>query len=148
MTIIVLADDDPDDRIFFEEALNEVDVATQLTAVGDGAELMKTLAKTVDVPPPPPHVIFLDLNMPFKNGFECLKEIRETPRLKNIPVVIFSTSSNQDSIEATYSLGANCYISKPGSHQLLKKAIETVLSLSLWDKNHQLPKKNFVLAIS
>ncbi len=147
MKTIFLADDDDDDREFFEEALKEINIQTELTIVKDGAELMNTLSETVS-DPPPPHVIFLDLNMPRKNGIECLKEIRETPKLKNIPVVIFSTSAYPNAVETTYTLGANCYICKPNSHQLLKKTIETVLSLNFWEKNQQLPKEKFLLAIS
>ena len=112
MKNIFLADDDADDRDFFEDALKEVNIKTELTLVKDGVELMTTLEETV-TEPPPPHVIFLDLNMPRKNGYECLKEIRETPKLKNIPVVIFSTTSNEHTIEKTYSLGANCYVRNP-----------------------------------
>lgn len=144
---ILLADDDADDCSFFEEALKEVSSETELTITRDGVELMTLLDETV-TEPPPPDVIFLDLNMPRKNGFECLKEIRETLKWKNIPVVIFSTSANVDTIERAYSLGANCYIRKPSSHQLLKKAIESVLALDFWEQTERLPKEKFVLAIS
>ena len=147
MKNIFLADDDADDRDFFADALKEISVQTELTTANDGVELMTTLEETVTAPPPP-HVIFLDLNMPRKNGFECLEEIRRTPKLKNIPVAIFSTTANENAIETTYSLGANCYIRKPNSHELLKKTIETVLALDLWENNSRLPKEKFVLAIS
>ena len=146
MKYIYLADDDADDREFFEEALKEVSIATELTTTIDGVELMTTLEKAV-IGPPPPHVIFLDLNMPRKNGFECLEEIREHPKLKNIPIVIFSTTANENSIQKTYLLGANCYIRKPHSHQLLKKAIETVLALDFGVQNPRLSKERFVLPI-
>ena len=148
MKTVFLSDDDPDDCLFFEEALKEVSLSTELTVSNDGVELMSTLEGIVTREPPPPHVIFLDLNMPRKNGFECLKEIRENPKMKNIPVVIFSTTANENAIETTYSLGANCYICKPRSHQLLKKAIETVLALNLWEQNLRLPKEKFVLTIA
>ena len=147
MKTILLVDDDEDDRTFFEEALNEVNVDTELTMTKDGTELMTFLEETV-VEPPPPHLIFLDLNMPRKNGFECLKEIRESPKLKSIPVVILSTSINPKAVETTYALGANCYALKPNSYQNLKKTIEKVLSLELWKNNNRLPKEKFVLALS
>ena len=147
MKNIFLADDDADDRMFFEEALKEVSIPTELTTSNDGVELMNTL-ETYVTEPPPPHIIFLDLNMPRKNGFECLKEIRETTKLKNIPVAVFSTSFNENSIDATYSLGANCYVRKPNSHKLLIKTINAVLALNLWEKNNQLSKERFVIAIS
>ncbi len=142
---IMLADDDADDCTFFEDALKEVSIATELTVAKDGAALMTSLEENV---PPPPHVIFLDLNMPRKNGFECLKEIRETPKLKKIPVVIFSTTASENAVEKTYSLGADCYICKPNSHKLLIKAIETVLALNLWENKPQLSREKYVLAIS
>lgn len=143
---IFLAEDDADDRMFFEDALKEVAMPTQLTLSNNGVELMNNLdILTVH---PPPDVIFLDLNMPLKNGFDCLKEIRETPKLKQIPVVIFSTTKNEDAVEKTYRQGANYYICKPHSFPLLVKAIETILALDLWQQNQQLSKENFVLAIS
>ena len=142
---IFIADDDSDDLILFEDALREICKDSQLTTAKDGHQLMQILDAKV---PPPPDVIFLDLNMPRKNGFECLKEIRETPKLINIPVVIFSTSSNENIIDTTFSLGANCYICKPNTHQLLKQVIEKVLALNLWENNLRLPKEKFVLAVS
>jgi CheY-like chemotaxis protein len=96
---------------------------------------------------PPPDVIFLDLNMPFKNGLECLKEIRETPKFKEIPVVIFSTTSNNDVVDITYRQGANYYICKPRSFPLLVKVIETVLSLEMWQSPQPL-KEKYLLAIT
>ena len=133
---IYLADDDADDREVFVDALQELSPDTQLIISNDGEELMTTLDDNV---PPPPYVIFLDLNMPRKNGYECLREIRRTHKLRDIMVVIFSTTDNRDSIERTYSLGANYYIRKPHSFELLKKAIQTILLLPLNNKgsNHQ-----------
>ena len=89
---IFLAEDDPDDRSFFEDALNALALQTVLVISEDGEELMTALEETV---PPQPFVIFLDLNMPRKNGFECLKEIRESDKLKDIPVVVLSTSDHR-----------------------------------------------------
>jgi CheY-like chemotaxis protein len=142
---IFLADDDADDRSFFEDALKLVSIPTQLTVSIDGFELMNNLESVLE--PPPPHIIFLDLNMPRKNGFECLQEIRKTPKLKNIPIVIFSTTSNAAAVDKTYDHGANYYICKPRSFQLLVKAIETILNLEMWQAP-QAPKEKFVLAIA
>ncbi len=121
---IFLADDDADDCMLFEDALKEVSDSASLVTANDGVELMDILKKTV---PPPPDVIFLDLNMPRKNGFECLLEIRGSQRFKDIPVVIFSTSSQEDSIDRVYKAGANFYIKKPGSFPKLKTAIRKIL---------------------
>lgn len=125
---IFLAEDDADDRFFFEDALKALNLQTELAMAEDGEELMIALEETV---PPIPYVIFLDLNMPRKNGFECLKEIRESDKLKDIPVVVLSTSDHENIIESTYSLGANLYIRKPSSYLLLRKAIEIVLTTDL-----------------
>jgi CheY-like chemotaxis protein len=142
---IFLADDDADDRDFFKEALEQVSVPTQLTVSRDGLELMINLEAVLT--PPPPHVIFLDLNMPRKNGFECLQQIRTTPKLKDIPVIIFSTTAHNDAVDKTYHQGANYYIHKPRTFQLLVKAIETILTMEMWQKP-QTSKDSFVLAIA
>ncbi len=141
MKNIFLADDDADDRMFFEDALKQLPIPTQLTLSNDGLELMSNLETVV------PDVIFLDLNMPRKNGFQCLEEIRNTPKLNDIPIVIFSTTANEDAVNKTYQLGANYYICKPHSFELLVKAIETVLTLEMLLKP-QPPKENFILTIA
>jgi CheY-like chemotaxis protein len=144
MKIIFLADDDADDRLFFEDALQQITVPSQLTLSTDGLELMSNLESVV---PPPPDVIFLDLNMPRKNGLQCLEEIRSTPTLKSIPVVIFSTTASDEEVSKTYQHGANHYICKPRSFGLLVKAIEKVLTLDMWMKP-QPTKEEFVLTIT
>lgn len=101
---IVIADDDNDDLILFEDALKEISYDSLLTAVKDGQQLMQMLDHTV---PPPPDVIFLDLNMPRKNGFECLDEIKHSTKLKNIPIVIFSTSDQPEAVNKVFEQGAH-----------------------------------------
>ena len=145
MKNIFLADDDVIDRELFEDALQQLTIPTHLTQSEDKVELMITLDKTV---PPPPHAIFLDLNMPRKNGYECLAEIRNTHKLKDIMVVIFSTTDCQQAIEKTYLLGANYFICKPRSFQLLKKAIETVLLLDQPAQGAQTSIDNFYLSLN
>jgi PleD family two-component response regulator len=139
---IFLADDDDDDCTVFEDALNELNVETYLTITNDGVELLSTLNENV---PPPPYVIFLDLNMPRKNGFESLKEIRQIKKLEAIPVVILSTSSNVDIIDKAFHLGANYYICKPTSYPLMIKMIGKVLSLDIKQLNEQPSRNKFVL---
>ena len=140
MKNIFLAEDDADDRMFFEDALKQLPIPTQLTLSNDGLELMSNLETVI------PDVIFLDLNMPRKNGFQCLEEIRNTPKLKDIPIVVFSTTANDDAVNKTYQLGANYYICKPHSFELLVKAIETVLTIEMLLKP-QPPKRKFILTI-
>lgn len=138
---VLLADDDEEDRNFFEEALNKLDKHLMLDTVYDGLSLMNSL-KNNKVKKP--DVIFLDLNMPFKNGHECLKEIKNDPKLKTIPVVIYSTSSGRDQIESTYKEGANLYITKPDSINKLEEIVDGVFSLACADYKPQPKKEKFV----
>lgn len=142
---ILLADDDVDDCMLFEDALKQLAMPTHLTRSKDGLELMNILEKITEVPPP--YIIFLDLNMPRKNGFECLQEIRKKPKLKGIPIVIFSTSLNDDLVEKTYDQGANYYICKPRSFELLVKAIKKALTIDMWYAP-QPTKEEFILAFA
>ena len=123
---IFLADDDEDDCILFEDALREVCSQTELTTANDGDELITLMKTNV---PPPPDVIFLDLNMPRRNGFECLELIRKTKQWKDIPVVIFSTTGQEEMIKKVYEQGANYFIRKPGSFPKLKQAIRQILEV-------------------
>jgi len=139
---IFLAEDDIDDRILFEEALREVSLKTQLTIAKDGQHLIHILDQRV---PPPPDMIFIDLNMPRKNGFECLEEIKQTPKLKDIPIIIFSTSAQPEAVNKVYEQGANYFIRKPNTFHLLKKTLQKVLAIN-WKENYKQPsKENFIL---
>lgn len=124
-TLIFLADDDDDDCMLFQEVLDDLDRNTELIISQDGEQLMKTFEEKV---PPIPHVLFLDLNMPRKNGFECLKEIKLDKKLINIPIVVLSTAGDSDYIERAFNDGAHYYIRKPGCFEHLKKLIEKVLA--------------------
>lgn len=127
---IILADDDIDDRFFFEKALKEIPVPNRLTMVRDGEELMNYLHANTDQLP---DVLFLDLSMPRKTGFECLSEIKEDKKLKNLPVIMLSTSFPRDNkyeqniINMLYTIGALDYIRKPGDYQKLKEVIHAAL---------------------
>jgi CheY-like chemotaxis protein len=123
---ILLADDDIDDCLFFEEALNELTLKTHLATVRDGEQLMNYLYKHLKNPP---DVLFLDLSMPKKSGFECLAEIKEHLTLQDIPVFMFSTAYKRDMyyeqsmIQMLYNIGANDFIRKPTNFDLLKDTI-------------------------
>ena len=142
--ILLLADDDKDDCLFFRDALEELPITADLTTVHDGEQLMQLLAeKAMD--PPPPHVLFLDLNMPRKNGFECLSEIKRDEKLKQLPVIVFSTSFEQDVVNLLYKKGAHYYIRKPAEFSQLKKVIYQALLLATEDNMMQPIKENFVI---
>lgn len=124
---VALADDDEDDRMIFKEAIGQLSIKTQLALFKDGEELMDFLQLPEIVQP---NLLFLDLNMPAKNGMQCLKEIRQNPSLKNLAIAIYSTSSSEQDIEDTFVNGANIYINKPASFGKLKEVIEKVLQLN------------------
>jgi CheY-like chemotaxis protein len=125
---IFYTDDDIDDRDIFVDAARQVSESLQIITQGNGDELISLLNN----PPPFPNLIFLDLNMPVKNGYEVLQEIKQAERTKYLPVIVFSTSDNEKAINTTRQLGANLYIPKPSSFSSLKKAIKYSLSIN-WD---------------
>lgn len=124
---ILLADDDQDDCDFFEQALEVLPVLTQLTVVHDGEELINYLSENLNRLP---HVLFLDINMPRKNGFECLSEIKNNKKTTDLPVVMFSTSNVQDKIKVLFKNGAGVYIHKPSSFNELVQVIHHALPLA------------------
>jgi CheY-like chemotaxis protein len=126
---IFYTDDDLDDREIFVDAARHVSESLQIITQGTGDELIHMLHN----PPPLPDLIFLDLNMPVKNGYEVLQEIKQAERIKNLPVIIFSTSDDEKAINTTLQLGANLYIPKPASFSSLKEAIKYSLSIN-WHK--------------
>ncbi|MEG3656929.1 response regulator [Arenibacter palladensis] len=141
---IALADDDEDDRTLFKEAMNEIKIKTKLSLFNNGKELMDYLTLPNVILP---EIVFLDLNMPIKNGMQCLLEIRNHPRLQDLLVAIYSTSSSEADIEETFVNGANIYINKPNSFGDLKQAIEKVLQLNWQYHTSALNKDNFLLRI-
>ncbi len=128
---VLLADDDEDDRLFFREAFKEIKIRTKVMTFNDGEELMDHLNSNGHELP---HILFLDLNMPRKNGIECLQEIKRTDSLKDIPVAIYSTSASEEDIEETFVKGANVYIKKPNDFGTLKKILEEVITIN-WQYN-------------
>lgn len=107
--VVLIIDDDDDDRGFFSEALHEVNPDFICREEIDGRAAIEYLEKTNLLP----EAIFLDMNMPRMNGFECLQEIKKSTRLKHIPVAIYSTFHSPDLEKKAYSLGASCYLKKP-----------------------------------
>lgn len=124
---VLLADDDIDDQNFFKKALEVVPLITNLTTVSDGEELMAYLSENSERLP---HVLFLDINMPRKNGFECLKDIKANEKLKNLPVVMFSTSNSQDKISILFKTGADVYVRKPSDFLELVQVIHHALPVA------------------
>lgn len=121
---IMIADDDEDDCVFFKDALEELNVSIRLTCFSNGAELMDVLS-TVHFKSLP-DILFLDMNMPLKNGMECLIEIRNNKTFDKLPIIIFSTSSQKEAVHAAYENGATFYLKKPDSFNKLKHALEEI----------------------
>lgn len=139
---ILIADDDPDDRMMTKEALEESFLVNELKFVEDGVELLQYLrrqGKFSDIQNSPrPGIILLDLNMPKVDGREALKVIKSDPDLKSIPIVVLTTSKADEDIVKTYDLGVNCFISKPVS---FSEFVEVTRALgNYWFDIVQLPK--------
>jgi len=139
---IMLADDDADDRMLFEEALREICSDSKLITTIDGIDLLNILNETV---PPVPDVIFLDINMPRLNGMECLGKIRGDLKLKSIPVIVYSTSNNQENIDLAYIAGANYYARKPSSFGELKSVIQRAFKILAQPFPSSVAKKDFMI---
>lgn len=139
---ILLAEDDPDDSFLFQEALNNVNPEIALEIVQDGEILIETLGKKKEIP----DIIFMDLNMPRKDGYACLREIRSVTPLQKIPVVILSTSANEQSVDNAYDGGANLYIRKPDNFNALVKAIQICIE-NFNDLTKRPPKESFLLVL-
>lgn len=141
---ILLADDDIDDRQLFAKALSEVSIPTHLTTVQDGEQLMKYLSENSENLP---DVVFLDLSMPRKTGFECLSEIKENAKFKDIPVIMITISLphspdfEKEVISMLSKLGMQDYIKKTNDFAQLKQVIQDALTLVL-KKRHSENKNN------
>lgn len=127
---ILFAEDDPDDRMLTRDALHESRLRNDLRFVEDGEELMDYLHRrgkhTDPASSPRPGLILLDLNMPKKDGREALQEIKADPDLRQIPVVVLTTSTAEEDIRRTYDLGANSYITKPVTFESLVCVMSTL----------------------
>jgi CheY-like chemotaxis protein len=141
---ILLCDDDSDDCYFFNEALEKLPLSTSLRSVHDGEQLMQLLTNETNELP---HVLFLDLNMPRKNGFECLTEIKLNKKLNQLPVIIFSTSLDQEVANLLHKNGAQYFIRKPSEFPLLQKIILQALTLISKDNISQPTRDHFVLTV-
>ena len=141
---ILLADDDEDDRLFFMDAFGEMKIRTKVRTVNDGVELIQHLTKPNIILP---HVLFLDLNMPLKNGMECLKEIKTNDRFNDVAIAIYSTSASEEDIEQTFIYGANIYIKKPSDFETLKKILSEVITINWQYQTSGLNRDNFLLSL-
>jgi len=142
--VILVADDDADDRLMTKEAFEELQAINELVFVKDGVELLDYLNRRGAFADPKscprPGLILLDLNMPRMDGREALRAIKKDDNLKSIPVSIFSTSQAEEDVLRSYNLGVNCFITKPVTF----KGLVTVIAQlnSFWFELVSLPMDN------
>lgn len=122
---ILLVEDDADDRMLFTEALYELTTDIRLTTASHCDDGIDSLIRPHDELP---DLVVMDINMPGKNGLECLEDIRNHSRLNTLPVVILSTDTDESVIRDAYRRGANFYISKPNSFQALKREVHKLIT--------------------
>lgn len=132
---ILIADDDFDDRTLIKKAFKELNMENQLQFAADGVALMDMLNEKENEMKP--SIIFLDLNMPKKDGRQALREIKDNETLRKIPVIIFTTSQSKDDIDSTYLTGANCFITKPRTFSDLLKTVKNIVDF--WFETATLP---------
>jgi two-component system response regulator len=127
---ILMADDDPDDRDLTRDAFAEARLANTVKFVEDGVELMDYLCRrgryADPAASPRPGLILLDLNMPRKDGRECLEEIKADPKLRGIRVIVLTTSKAEEDIVRSYELSASSYITKPVTFDALVEVVRTL----------------------
>lgn len=137
---ILVADDDPDDRMLLQDALEESEVDGQIQFVKNGQELLDFLRASVERDASGaarPALVLLDLNMPRKDGREALREIKSDARLRSTPVVVLTTSKAEEDVVGCYNSGANSYIVKPMSFEGLVEVVNTLGSY--WGGTVRLP---------
>jgi CheY-like chemotaxis protein len=122
----MLIDDDPDDQLFFRDAVQTIGWDLHCELVPTCQEAFRILEL-----PPPPDFIFMDLNMPVMNGFDCLANLKNQNNYKDIPVVIFTTSKNPNDISRTKQLGAKWFMTKPDDFNILCQKLDKIINTDL-----------------
>lgn len=141
--LIYLADDDKDDRMLFKEALDEIDMDITIEDYDNGVTLMDNL---LNKSKPLPHAIYLDLNMPLMNGEECLNDIKNEPELAQIPIIIYSTYMDNTGVLNLQQKGADLYLEKPNSFELLKMLLRKSLEYIKSDSRNIVQASEFVIS--
>ncbi len=124
---ILLVDDDEDDQSFFLDALHTINKSLHCEVANNGLEAIAHLKTT----PPLPSLIFLDLNMPMMNGYDCLEQIKNQQDFKEIPVVIFTTSNNAKDRDRTKKLGAKTFLTKTSDLHQMRSQLNEILQVEL-----------------
>lgn len=120
---IIVADDDQDDKEFFDMAMKEIDPSIKIFNVPNGMEVLTLLDSFI------PDMIFLDLDMPVMNGLECLVAFSKSELLQKIPVVVYSSTTRQSNIQTAYEMGAHLFFIKPSVYQHYLNSLRAILNL-------------------
>lgn len=135
---IWFADDDPDDAVFFEDALKEIKWNASLNVITSGEVLVRSFQNLQ-----PPDLLFLDIHMPVMDGRKCLRFIRNTLQLKDLPIIVYSSSASPRDMLASYKLGANLFVKKPDSYGDIVRTIKQIMKMD-WSKPCQIASQFFV----
>jgi CheY-like chemotaxis protein len=127
---IIFAEDDADDRLFFEDVIRNYNPAIRIDFVSNGVRLMEMLPNFL------PDLLFLDLEMPYKNGLECLLDIRGNNRLSHLPVIVFSSTTRQANIQTAYEVGAHLFLIKSPTYSEYAGSIKAALNLDWTNPDH------------
>jgi CheY-like chemotaxis protein len=127
--LVLMVDDDEDDLLLAQDALAEAQLALRFAYVRNGEEILDYLYQRGEFANAShPNLIFLDLNMPKKDGWEALTEIKANPEFRHIPIIVFTTTRSANEIQQVYRLGASSFIVKPGSFEKMVELFKTVYS--------------------
>lgn len=140
--IVALADDDADDREIFVDVCLDIEADIKVFLFKNGKELIDYLSAADNVIP---SILFLDINMPIKDGFECLKSIRCNLGLNELCVIVYSTSISLSDVKKARDLGADGFLQKPASYKSLKSAVQNILDTDWSDPCSQLDEMNFLI---
>lgn len=137
---VLLAEDNQDEYVQFIRTINTIDPGIEVMRVDNGYNLLSMLQTSIQ-----PDAIFLDINMPFKNGLTTLQEVREIANCNHVPVVILSASINDSNIDLAYKLGANYFVKKDYTHTCMEDLFTKVFSSRYFGLNQQPPKSEFLV---
>lgn len=140
---IIFTDDDQEDCDLFIDAIEQIGINYQLTVFNNGVELLNYLDELSDIP----HILFLDLNMPFMNGLESLRKIRDNKKYRDLTIAIYSTSGSDQDQEDTFVSGANVYIKKPSNFEGLKKILNEVLEVNWQLQSGAMNRETYFLSV-
>ncbi len=131
--ILLIVEDDADDRLYFRDAVKEIDASYECLEAWNGAQALKLLHKAQQLP----DFIFIDINMPLMNGLDCLEKLKEDKKLATIPVIIYSTSQYQENSDYARELGASYFLTKPIDTKQLPQLIISAMEKAMQNIHHQ-----------